>query len=84
MALKDALPSGDYKLYGDQDTATFKSLWEAARDLEEDCLLSSGLPGWIPAGELNVERRTYLLARWDAQGAFSVQFEVYLLMSSTV
>ena len=51
MALKDALPRGDYRFYGDQDTATFKSLWEAARELEVDCLLSSGLPGWIPVGE---------------------------------
>lgn len=51
LALKDALPSGDYRLYAAQDTATFRSLWEAARYLEEDCLLSSNLPGWIPAGE---------------------------------
>ena len=51
MALKDARPSGEYKLYGDQDTATFKALWEAARYVEEDCLLPSKLPGWIPAGE---------------------------------
>ena len=51
MALKDALPRGDYRFYGDQDTATFKLIWEAARELEEECLLSSGLPGWIPVGE---------------------------------
>ena len=54
LALKDA-PTKEYKIYADQDTATFKSLWEAARNLEEDCLLSSNLPGWIPAGEYIVE-----------------------------
>ena len=45
------LPGGDYKPWADYDTATFKSLWQAARLLEQDCLLSSKLPGWIPAGE---------------------------------
>ncbi len=45
------LPGGDYKPYAEYDTATFKSLWQAARLVEEDCLLSLRTPGWIPAGE---------------------------------
>ncbi len=45
------LPGGEFKPWADYDTATFKSLWQAARALEEDCLLSSDMAGWIPAGE---------------------------------
>ena len=45
------LPGGDYEPYADYDTATFKSLWQDARFLEEDCLLSLRMPGWTPTGE---------------------------------
>ncbi|KAL6720329.1 hypothetical protein ACLMJK_002250 [Lecanora helva] len=45
-----ALPGGASFTTGASDTASFGSIWKAAKRVEDQCLLASRKPGWQPVG----------------------------------
>jgi len=44
------LPGRRRRRFSEYDTTTFRSIWNAARSIENDCMLPTRRPGWESVG----------------------------------